>query len=89
MSYHYRSGEGREDGVVGCGFCRNDGLGDVTGVVTGPRSMSGMTDGGPVVNVGIVYERLRFLGFARNDIWGGAGDDGVWRVPAFAGITVT
>ena len=76
MSSHYRSGEGLEDGVVGCGFCQNDGLGDVTGVVTGPRSRSGMTDGGPFVNVGIEYERLRFLGFARNDIWGGPGMTG-------------
>ena len=34
-----------------------------------------------------MYERFRFLGFARNDIWGGLGMTGVWWVPAFAGKT--
>ena len=45
-------------------------------VYMGPRSGSGVTDGGPLGKVGIVHERLRFLDFARNDIWGGSGMTG-------------
>ena len=58
-------------GSDGCGSGSPIVVGD-DGCVVGLRRVADRLG-----KAGIVYERLRFLGFARNDILGGLGDE-VW-----------